>query len=90
MTTEVQSGAEDASEVVATGSGDTSSGILELAGGSLVGVRFDGLGIPPGATILEASVQFTADLDGMDPTTVTIRVAGMSSDVSQSRGVTYV
>jgi hypothetical protein len=74
VTSEVQTGADDASEVVATGSVDTGSEILELAVGSLVGVRFDGLGIPPGATIKEASVQFKADLDGMDPTTVTIRI----------------
>jgi chitodextrinase len=61
----VASGLDDAEEDLATGGVDVTSGDLELglAGTTLqaVGLRFSGVGIPQGATIVSASVQFTAD-----------------------------
>jgi chitodextrinase len=56
---------DDAEERVSSGSMDLSSSDLELGvtGGSaqLVGMRFVGLDVPRRATILSASLQFTAD-----------------------------
>jgi hypothetical protein len=50
-----------------------SSSDLELvfAGGNqTVGMRFSGVGVPPGATILEAYLQFQVDETGSDPTSL--------------------
>ena len=56
---------DDAEENLATGGVNRTSGDLELAVAGTtpqaVGLRFAGVGIPQGATILSASVQFTAD-----------------------------
>ncbi len=68
----------DDAEEAAGGSMDLSSSDLELVqevSTQTVGVRFQGITIPPGATITDAYVQFTADNVGasIDPTDLTIR-----------------
>jgi chitodextrinase len=61
----VGSGPDDAEENLATGAVNLSNGDLDLAvDGTVsqaVGLRFTGAGIPQGAPIVSASVQFTAD-----------------------------
>jgi hypothetical protein len=48
-------------------------------GANIVGLRFTGVGIPPGATIASATVQFTASASDADPTNVPI-VAELDAD----------
>jgi len=62
-------------------SGTTDAGDLDL-GLSIVGVRFAGLDIPPGAGVLSATVQFTADQAfGGDNTVLTnLDVYGVAAD----------
>jgi len=64
----IASGADDAEQAASGGSMSLTSSDLELvADGStvqLVGLRFPSLGVPQGATILEAFVQFQVDETG--------------------------
>jgi len=56
--------ADDAEEHLASGAVSVTSSDLELGrerSPQLVGIRFDNLGLPPGATILEAWLEFTTD-----------------------------
>ncbi|MEE9609390.1 MAG: hypothetical protein V3U03_16745, partial [Myxococcota bacterium] len=73
--TRVEASADDAEED-ALGAVDRGSSDLELVfeGGSnqVVGIRFDGVPVPSGATILEASVQFQVDETGSDATSLTL------------------
>lgn len=69
---QVAAGADDAEET--GGSVDIGDGNLDLGAGTFVGLRFDGLGIPPGASITTAYVQFTADEDGDDDAELVIRI----------------
>lgn len=66
----VTAGADDAEENVGTGAVDLASSDLELYKDSgveqLVGMRFQNLTIPQGATIDAASVEFTVDETGGD------------------------
>jgi len=77
ITSQVSSGNDDAEERVSDGSMDLTSSDLEIIsdGGSdqLIGIRFQGLGIPQGTTILSASIQFTTDETDSGSTSVTIR-----------------
>ena len=61
----IVAGNNDAEEFVSTAVPDLSSGDLELGfdrtNAQLVGLRFAGLALPPGAVITNAWVQFTAD-----------------------------
>jgi len=67
----VARGEDDAEEV--GGTMDLTNGDLDL-GNALVGVRFENLVIPQGATIQHAYVQFVGDADGeTEPTTYQIR-----------------
>jgi hypothetical protein len=70
----VRAGAEDAEES-ASGSVDRGSSDLELVRDSddqTVGLRFTGVGIPPGATIERAWVQFKVDETGSQTANLTI------------------
>lgn len=70
----VAAGIDDA-EQLATGFLDIASSDLELVDEKvpqLVGLRFTGLGAPPGATITAAWVQFTVDETSAGPTALTI------------------
>lgn len=49
-------------------------------GVELVGLRFNGLIIPNGATIISASIQFTADEDVDSPTDVIMTISGEAVD----------
>jgi hypothetical protein len=68
---------DDAEEDVASGSVDLTSSDLELVedGGDpqLVGIRFASLGIPRGAVLLGARIQFTVDETTEAPTSLEIR-----------------
>ena len=55
---------DDAEQFISSGLMQLNSGDLELTQedeNQIVGLRFNGISIPPGATILEAYVQFTVD-----------------------------
>jgi hypothetical protein len=72
--------ADDAEES-ATGSVSTGSSDLELVfdgSDQLVGMRFNAVAIPPGATITSASVQFQADQASSGATSLTIQ--GQAAD----------
>ncbi|MDH4309996.1 MAG: PKD domain-containing protein, partial [Acidimicrobiia bacterium] len=72
---QVAGGAEDGEES-ATGDVSTTSSDLELvqeATTQVVGIRFNGLGIPAGSQITSAWIQFTADEVDAEPTTLSIR-----------------
>ncbi len=77
ITTQVSTGNDDAEEEVSNGNIDLGSSDLEIIseGGTdqLVGIRFQGLGIPQGTIILSASIQFTTDETDSGSTSVTIR-----------------
>ena len=67
--------ASDDAEEEATGSVSLSSSDLELVfddGNQTVGMRFNGVTIPPGATIVDAYIQFQADETSSDTTSLTI------------------
>jgi len=71
----IGAGTDDVEER-ATGSVSLSSADLELVTDATVqkvGLRFAGLGIPRGARISSAYVQFTADEAGSDPTSLTFQ-----------------
>ncbi len=91
----VSSGADDA-EQSASGAVNLTSTDLELVtdgsrGAQLVGMRFLGLAIPPGATITNAYIEFTADETNSGATSLTFRAQAIddapgfttaSSDIS--------
>ncbi|NQX85096.1 MAG: T9SS type A sorting domain-containing protein [Flavobacteriaceae bacterium] len=73
----VSASGDDAEEELATGTIDLTSSDLELiydGGNQLVGVRFDNVQIPDGATLYRAYIQFTVDEDDSeeDPTDLVI------------------
>jgi hypothetical protein len=71
----VAANADDAEES-ATGSVSTTSSDLELVldgSNQTVGMRFNGITIPPGATIASAWIQFTTDTTGSIATSLTIQ-----------------
>ncbi|MCB9048940.1 MAG: right-handed parallel beta-helix repeat-containing protein [Lewinellaceae bacterium] len=78
---QVSTGNDDAEES-SSGSVDLSSSDLELisdAGDQTVGMRFNALGIPQGAIITSATIQFTVDeTRNLDPCNLVIR--GQASD----------
>jgi hypothetical protein len=76
----VSASADDA-EQAASGSVDLTSSDLELVldgSNQTVGLRFNGLTIPPGATITQAYVQFQVDETGSTATSLTIQ--GQAAD----------
>jgi chitodextrinase len=79
----VASGDDDAEEDLSSGGVNLTSRDLELAvtgGGAVqaVGIRFTGIGIPRGAMVLSASVQFTVDESTAGAASLTLR--GEASD----------
>jgi len=79
-------GGDDAEQRIANGSVNLTSGDLELGfDGSreqAVGLRFAGLDVPAGATILSASLLFTADEVKTGPASLSIR--GVAADDAPS------
>ena len=77
VTSQVMSSTDDAEEVVSSGSMNISSSDLELGADAgtnqWVGMRFNNISIPRGASILNAYVEFEVDETGSDPTSVTIQ-----------------
>jgi hypothetical protein len=77
----VAASADDAEEAIGTGKVTLNSPDLEMihdASDQVVGMRFVGLAIPPGATIVTAWIQFTVDeTDGGTPT---LTLAGAATD----------
>ena len=78
VTIAVTSGADDA-EQSAAGAVTLNSTDLEIvndaatgAGDQIIGLRFNGLFIPPGAIVTNATIQFTADESQSDPTVLNI------------------
>jgi len=71
--------------------GTTDAGDLDL-GQSVVGVRFTGLNIPPGAAVLSAAVQFTADqaFGGDNTGPINLDVYGVAADDAPSFGGNFV
>lgn len=51
---------------------DPNTGLEVDQGVQTIGMRFNGISIPQGATILSASIQFTCDATGADPAQMTI------------------
>jgi hypothetical protein len=82
ITSQVTSSSDDAEEYVSSGGMDLNSSDLELGADSgvnqWVGMRFNNISIPRGASILNAYVEFEVDETGSDPTSVTIQ--GQASD----------
>ncbi len=70
----VGASADDGDQRVSDGTVILGGDELRIATDFLTGVRFTGLGIPQGATIASAHVQFTAARDGATLATVAIRV----------------
>ncbi len=84
VTIEVQvSASSDDAEERSTGRISLTSSDLELiqdaANQQIVGMRFAGLNIPPGAVIQNAYLQFQADETGSDPTLLTIHGQAIDS-----------
>lgn len=79
---QISSGDDDAEENTANGNVGLTSSDLEITEDGtkiqLVGVRFSGLNIPPGATIQSSWIQFTVDEIGAGASSVNI--AGEASD----------
>ncbi len=77
---------DDAEEEVDDGDMDRGSSDLELAfegsNAQVIGIRFRDTGIPQGATILNAYIQFTVDETDSGPTALTIR--GQDADDASS------
>lgn len=76
VSTFVASSDADAEELLATGVVTLGSSDLEMveeASTQLVGLRFPSLGLPRGATILSAHVQFTADQTSAGPVALEVR-----------------
>ncbi|MBY5161740.1 Ig-like domain-containing protein [Salsipaludibacter albus] len=86
----VQVGSDtDDAEEAASGTMDRGSSDLEMTQESsvqTVGVRFDGVPVPPGATVTEAWVQFEAD--ETDGTPTTLDLAFQDADDPPTFGVT--
>jgi hypothetical protein len=57
----VSTGSDDAEEQVSTGAVSTGASDLDLEVGVMVGVRFQGIQVPPGAVITNAYIMFTAE-----------------------------
>lgn len=76
----IASSADDAEET--GGSATTTSGDLDFYDGSNVGLRFTDLGLPQGATILEAKLRFIADAD--DSGTTSMSIAAEAADDAAS------
>lgn len=79
---QITTSADDAEERVSTTKVSTNNPDLELVfdngNEQVVGVRFPGINIPPGATIVHAYIQFTADETNTTATAVTIQ--GQAAD----------
>lgn len=78
----VSAGSDDAEENASTGNVNRGSSDLELVdqgrNNQLVGMRFNGLSIPQGATITNAFIQFNADETHSNPTT--LKIEAQASD----------
>jgi hypothetical protein len=77
----VAASSDDAEEAITTGAVSLTSPDLEMvhdATDQVIGMRFLGLTIPPGATITTASIQFT--VDETDGGTTTLSLAGAAAD----------
>jgi len=76
----ITSGANDASQISILGTVDINSETLEFNGANnIVGLRFENLNIPQGATILSANVVFTADRDTSGASNIAITAEKVSS-----------
>ncbi|MEZ4869909.1 MAG: right-handed parallel beta-helix repeat-containing protein [Caldilineaceae bacterium] len=68
---------DDSEETIATGATNLDSGDLELIrgenGDQIVGVRFETVNIPAGATVLHAYIKFTVDETSSEPTSLILR-----------------
>ena len=86
----VSQGSDDAEESVADGEVDLTSSDLELIndsgfggpGDQIVGIRFQGVSIPPGATIQSAYIEFETDETSSTETNLTIY--GQAADNSET------
>ncbi len=82
----IAAGSDDAEEKAASGSVRLSSGDLELVDDGtirqIVGLRFAGVDVPQGATVLSATVQFTADEAKSGAATLIIRGEGANDAAS--------
>jgi hypothetical protein len=88
----VAASADDAEESTA-GAVDLTSSDLELVNDDddqTVGLRFAGLAVPPGATIVRAWVQFTADEKHTDATTLQIEGEAADNALAFARTVRNV
>ncbi len=91
MEVQVSASSDDAEERP-SGSVKLASSDLELTqdktNQQIVGMRFTGLNIPPGATIQNAYLQFQADETGSDPTSLTIQAeaADNATTFTSTRG----
>ncbi len=77
----VTTGADDAEEKVSDNTVNTGSSDLELVsdgGDQLIGIRFQSLQIPQGATVLEASLEFEIDEAGSDA--ISLDISGEAHD----------
>jgi VCBS repeat-containing protein len=76
VSSRVSSSSDDAEERISSGSVNLSSTDLELGADNdsnqWIGMRFNQINIPQGATILGAYIEFEVDETGSDPTSVTI------------------
>jgi hypothetical protein len=86
--THVRQGADDAEEVVITGTVDLDSQDLELvhdianAYDQVIGIRFQGVAIPPGAKILSATLELINIRDREEPTSLVIH--GVAADHTEA------
>lgn len=84
---QVSAGTDDAEESVSgniiTGSDDLD--MVRSDGNQTVGIRFDGLNIPQGATIANAYIQFTADSPQPQLTMLTLEAEAVDNSATFSR-----
>ncbi len=81
VTLPIQDGADDAEEAVSTGAMNLTSSDLEMTQEStqqIIGLRFTGIPVPQGATILNAYIQFTTD--ETDDVATSLVIAGELAD----------
>ena len=72
-------GSDDATQATIPGTAALTGSVLELGQGGLMGLRFQKIGVPPFATIIEARIQFTAATDSAadNPADLDVRVVNL-------------
>jgi hypothetical protein len=69
----ISADADDGAETISSGAVDLGAGELDIEAGQLIALRFDSIGVPRGARISSATVQFVSSDDKSERTDVAIQ-----------------